>query len=521
MGCDTGISGSAFDNQPPRTQLSVRDTSLVDNILDSERLTSTVFVSWSGTDPDGYVAAYELRYYNQGAQPAPDAGWVRTTRTDTLILLPIPRGERAANVVFEVRAIDNEGLVDPNPARTVFPIQNAPPSIRFNTFDLPPDTTFTVFSFAWTAQDPEGEANLDRIEVSFNDSTNFVALPADADYVTFVADVDRDNPAQTVVEARVYTGRAFQRTDVQLPGLRLDADNTLYLRAVDQTDTTSTIQRFTWYVRKPKGRVLFVNDFRASSWPNVQRFHLDLLRAYLPAGTEIDVWNLSQPYTTGTTGIVSRADALPPSAEPAMRQQLTAWDYIYWVSSSAVSGARGSNLAFIAPVLDRFFDQGGKLMVHSPIIQPEDPDENVGNPAILLLPLNRVITLPDSVRRLQLPIGAGVTPQQNLPGVAEPLPVLEARRFFISELPYEALGTNAVPLYEAAYEYRDQAGRTGVWPAPRTVASISADRRVALFALPLINEQTSAPVLLGADGDAEAPRRAVHLILESLGFPKR
>src|SRR5690606_17179032 len=120
--------------------------------------------------------------YNQGAQPAPDAGWVRTTRTDTLILLPIPRGERAANVVFEVRAIDNEGLVDPNPARTVFPIQNAPPSIRFNTFDLPPDTTFTVFSFAWTAQDPEGEANLDRIEVSFNDSTNFVALPADADY---------------------------------------------------------------------------------------------------------------------------------------------------------------------------------------------------------------------------------------------------------------------------------------------------------------------------------------------------
>jgi hypothetical protein len=519
-GCDTAITGTAFENQPPRTQLSVRDTSLVDNLLPSERLSSTVAVSWSGTDPDGYVAAYELRYYNEGETPAPEANWVQTTRTDTLILLPIPRGERVANVVFEVRAIDNEGLKDPNPARTVFPIRNSPPTIRFNTFDLPPDTTFNVFSFAWTVQDPEGPANLDRIEVSLNDSLNFVPLAVDADYVTFVADVAPEDPAQ-IVEVQVFTGRAFQRTDVTVPGLRLDSDNTLYLRAVDQTDTTSTIQQFTWYVRKPKGRVLFVNDWRASSWPTVQRFHLELLREYLPAGTEIDVWNLSTPYTTGTTGIVNRSEALPPSAEPGLRRQMAYWDYIYWVSSNAISSIRGSNLPFISPVLDVFFDQGGKLMVHTPIIQPEDPSENVGNPAILLLPVSRVITLPDSVRRLQLPIGAGVTPASPLPGVSEALPPLQSNRFFISELPFEAEGTNAIPLYRADYQYRTQTGATGDWPSPRTVASISADRRIALFALPLINEQTGQPVLLGADGDADAPRRAVHQILESLGFPRR
>jgi hypothetical protein len=70
-----------------------------------------------------------------------------TTRNDSLILLPIPRGERIADVVFEVRAIDNDGLKDPTPARTVFPIQNAPPMLRLSTFELPPDTTFSVISF--------------------------------------------------------------------------------------------------------------------------------------------------------------------------------------------------------------------------------------------------------------------------------------------------------------------------------------------------------------------------------------
>ena len=51
-GCDTGISGDAFDNQLPDTELSVRDSSLVDNLTNAERLSSTIFASWTGTDPD-------------------------------------------------------------------------------------------------------------------------------------------------------------------------------------------------------------------------------------------------------------------------------------------------------------------------------------------------------------------------------------------------------------------------------------------------------------------------------------
>ncbi len=517
--CDSSLTGSAFENQAPSTELAVRDTSLVDNLGEAGRLTSTVSVSWSGTDPDGYVASFELRYYNASERPAPEDGWMETTRNDTLILLPIERGRRTANVAFEVRAVDNDGLRDPDPARTVFPIENSPPTIRFSSFDLPPDTTFTIFTMSWTADDPEGEENLDRVEISLNDSTSFVALDPTTDFVTFVADFDADDPAGTVTEAELYLGRSFQSSGIMVPNLRLDEENTLYLRAVDRTDTTSTLQRFTWHVRKPEGRVLFVNDYRRSSWPVVQDFHLSLLREYLPAGIDVDVWNISQPYTTGSSGNRVRSDALPPHASPTLRETLAMWDYIYWISANATGGVAGNNLPYAAQVMDPFFDQGGKLMVHTPMIPPADPQENLGNPALLVLPLSEAITLPDSVRRIELSVGAAIEPAEDLPGVSETLPALVSDRFFISELPFASDGENVVTLYEADYAYRTQSGG-GAWPDPRTIASISADRRVALFALPLVGDQSGEPALVGADGDPEAGRRAVKLILQSLGFPQ-
>lgn len=520
-GCDSDISGEALGNLPPDTQLSVRDTSLVDNLSESERLSSTVFVSWTGSDPDGFVAAFELRFFDQGDVRAPEEGWLRTTRYDSLVLLPIPRGDRAANVVFEVRAIDNEDVRDPEPARTVFPIENSPPTIRFNSFELPPDTTFHVFSFDWIAEDPEGESNLDRIEVSFNDSVAFTALPPDAAFVTFIGNVDRDDAGQSTTDAEVFIGRALQRSGISVPGLRLDAENTLYLRAVDATDTTSVPLNFTWHVKKPTGRVLFVNDHRKASFLTVQNYHLALLRDYLPLDARVDVWTVTEPFVTGNVGNAPRSDALPPSADPTIRRMLASWEYIYWVSTNTVNAVGGNNLPFVAGVLDLFFDQGGKMMVHTPVTQPRNPEDNLGNPAILLLPLSELFIRPDSLQRMELGRGAAVTAAGTLPGVAEPLPALESRNFYINELPFFAEGANTIPLYEGEFVYLTRFGNRGSWIRPRTVVSISADRRIGLFGLPMVNEQSGEGHLVGADGDSQAPQNAVKLMLESLGFPKR
>ncbi|MFT5142039.1 MAG: hypothetical protein ACI80V_002668 [Rhodothermales bacterium] len=516
--CDSGFSGEPFDPRSPDTELAVRDTSLVDNLVDGVRLISTVKVSWSGTDPDGFVSGFEVRFFGT---TVPSSGeWTFTTSNDSLVLLPIPRGERIADVVFEVRSIDNEGLRDPTPARTVFPIQNSPPSIRLSTFELPPDSTFPVISFAWVADDPEGVASLARIEISLNDSTNYVALEPDVDFVTLVGPTDLSQG--NVVDAEVFTGRGFNRTSLTIPGLRLDDDNIFYIRSVDQTDTTSVIERYPWYVKAQQGEVLFVNDYRKSTNPLMVSYHVGLLREYLPAGTAVDIWDLSLPFTTGSAGGVPRSQSLPALADPTLNQTFARFKYIYWLSTASTDRITTNNLPFAAASMDAFFDGGGKLLVHTPVSLPIEPDDVFNNSAILLLPISEMISFPDSLRpSLRLAFNAPLTPSGPIPGLSESMPELKSAGFQINTLPYFATGANTIPLYEARYRYVTRVGsRQGTWPGASTVASISADRRVGLFAIPLINEQTGANLLLGADGDPTAPTRAIHLMLESLGFPR-
>jgi hypothetical protein len=395
-------------NQPPSTQLSVRDTSLVESISEQDRLASTVFVSWSGTDPDGYIVSFDLRYFQQGEAVGPEDLWANTVRNDTIILLPIPRGQASANVVFEVRAVDNQGLKDPRPARTVFPIKNSPPTLSLNLADSPADTTFTVMSFGWRADDPEGEETIERIEIALNDSTSFTALPGSARFITLIADTEPGD-GKTVTDARVYLGRSFQATDIVVPGLRLNASNTFYARSVDQTDTTSARQSLEWYVRKPSSDVLVVNDFRRSTGQTVVNFHLNFLRNEL-AVPNVDVWDLSQPYATGATVIPVRSSSMPTTADPTLRQTLALYRYIYWVTSASTNAAVGNNLPFAAAVMDAFFNAGGRLMVHSPVTRPQDPEDNLGNPAVLLLPLSDLVTIPDSLQRLEVPRNALIGP---------------------------------------------------------------------------------------------------------------
>ncbi len=533
--CDAGITGSPEGNVPPTTALSVRDSSLVDNIGESGRLASSVFVSWTGTDPDGFVVAFDVRSYPDGNRPGDAEGWARTTRNDSLILLPIERGEKTANVTVEVRAIDNEGAADPRPARTVFPVRNSPPTFVFDLFEAPPETTFTVVTFGFSADDPEGRSNLARIEIALNDSTNFVALPPETEFITLVADLNRDDAAQTTATSRIYIGRGFQTTGLTIDGLRLDADNVLYARSVDQTDTTSAVSRYPtrsggekWFVKKPKTKVLVVNDYRKETHPTVLGWHLARLQEHL--GFAPDVWNVELPYSTGSSGITNRSPLLGPGQEPFLRETLALFSDIYWVTTASTNSASRNNLPFAAPALDAFFAAGGKLMVHSPITLPPSADfeDNLDNPALFLLPITRLVPVPDSVRTLRLSRDAPLTPVAPLPGTSTMLPALQTTAFVTTTVPYAAGDSRTVALLRGEFDYRNFASggnRTGIWPGPSVVASMRLDEngqpQVGLMTLPLVDEQTGAPLVVGTDGSPQAARDAVRLMLESLQFGRR
>ena len=519
-GCDGGVSGDPAGNQPPDTELAVRDTSLVGNVEDDDRFTSTVFVAWSGTDPDGFVVAFDLRYYDAGAAPGPDDGWARTTRRDSLVLLPIPPESEVANVVFEVRAVDDEGAVDPTPARTVFPIRNSPPTLRLSGTLVPADTTWPVVSFGWTASDPDGPESLLGIEIALNDTTDFVLLPPEVDFVTLVAQSPQVAGETT---AEIFYGTNFIPSGLSVSGLRIGEDNVLWARAVDQTETASPLARFpaeeddVWFVRRQTSEVLLVNDYRRAENTRVMPFHRATLADY---GGAFDEWDLSRPFSTGNNPVIATSDALPAAASPTLRRTLALWRYIYWVSDQTTDRVQGYNFPVAAGVIDLFFEGGGRIFVQVPVKLPVDPDENQNNPAINILPLGGLITIPDSLvfNNLRIDSGSEVEPVQPVPGTGQALPRLRTTQLVTGTLPY--LPGESVPLYEADYYATRAVGGRVDWTGPETVASMSSDRRIALFALPLLSPLSGNPLLEGADGDPAAPRRAIHLILEGLTFPR-
>ena len=160
-------------------------------------------------------------------------------------------------------------------------------------------------------------------------------------------------------------------------------------------------------------------------------------------------------------------------------------------------------------------------MVHSPISLPVNSEDNIGNAAILLLPISGMISFPDSLRQsLRLLTNAKILPLNPLPGTGSELPSLKTGGVILNTLPYAVGTTDVIPLYSAQYKAITRGGSLTDWAGPVTVASISSDQRVGLFALPLLNDFTGAPRLKGDNDDLEAPRTAIKMMLESLGFPR-
>ncbi len=526
--CDSGFGGTPTDNRAPETELSVRSIDLRDDLGD-RRLVSTVELAWSGVDPDGVVAAYDVRGYvvDDGLPvPGPEEGWTRTTRRDSTILLPIPEGNRTADVAVEVRAVDNDGGVDPTPARTVFPIINSDPTFRLTAAEAPPDTTWPVLSFAFASADPDGTANLAGIEIALNDTTAWTRLAPDVTFVTLVAE---DPSATGTTGARVFIGRGFQNASTTVPGLRLGADNVVYFRAVDAAGATSRTTVFpdpdgdrAFYVRRVTSSILLVNDVRPSVPPPGQPVIRDLRPLALArealaihGATAVDVWDLS--FTPLSVATPRTSEALPVATDPTLRQTLALWSRIFWVSGAVTNAVTGNNLPLTATVTSTFFERGGRMLVQTPVTRPLSGDAGESNAAIDLLPMTSLVDFGTTVRSLRAPTGTPVRPVQPLPGGAT-LPPLAAAAFITTALPYE-IGPDDVPLYRMSFTATLTDGNQSQvpWTGSEVVASIGADGRVGLFALPLFSGAGSlfGPATPGGPGVADA----LAAMLSGLDFP--
>ncbi|MCH8568513.1 MAG: hypothetical protein LAT67_09625 [Balneolales bacterium] len=454
--CDAEMKGDFNANQPPNTFLTVNEI----NLPEGDRLVSQVNISWWGDDPDGYIVGYEFRIGDDQTEP-----WTFTTRTDSVFVLPIEEGNMDADVRFTVRAIDNDGDVDPDPPSLLFPIRNSPPVIAFRSNETPPDTTYRVFSFGWNASDPDGDANLNRIEVALNDTTEWQAVPTNISFLTVRVD-DTVSPATS----QVFFGRALNTTDLQFDTININGDNIFYVRAVDNAGAISPVVEHEWYIKEQTSRILFLNDFQGGNSASRAEFHLGLLEQV--GITQVDFIDISDGAATGGNRVLfSQAFPDRSLAQPTINTMLAEWDHIYWISDNL-----DRNIGYALEITLNFFENGGTMFINIPTKNvPAD------NPIFQFLPFQRMESLPTGQQSFFIANQSQIIPADDLPNP----PTLTFRRNLLPYYPVIPFG-ETVELFEANFQLRAAVtGAISEFDGSKLISATNPDESILFFGIDL------------------------------------
>jgi len=469
------------------------NTSLtVDNIEVEEgnRLSSRVNISWWGDDPDGYIEGYEYAITDTS-----EGSWRFTTRTDSVFILPISPGEDIDNVLFAVRAIDNEGEKDPDPASIEFPLKNSNPVTELNTLELPPDTTYSIASFGWSISDPDGLRTIQRTEIAINDSVNgWVEIPIEADdQQNLFISVDISQEGDSEGTADVYLGRNYRATDIQIDGFQFDQRNTVYVRTVDAALALSEIQTYEWYLKRQISNVLILNDDASSGSSENIEFTLSKL-----AGINItaDIIDISGGEGFGSNGVVPLSTAFPRVVNPTLNRALAQWDHIYWISSSLQR-----NINYGPEILGLFFDNGGTVFFNA-----LSRVQSSTNPLLNFLPIQRYVPIDASrgENGFQIFNNFEIKPINNGP-------ILIYNGGLNNGIwPFEPFDADDA-LYEAELVKRFVTGNLELHDGPSTIAAINPEGNLIFFGIPLIDFKDD-----GEEDNVEALLQ--ELLINRLGF---
>ncbi|NOX37089.1 MAG: hypothetical protein GXO78_06075 [Calditrichaeota bacterium] len=342
--CEEPIVGDYHPNQPPETEIFVQSS----NPLNPTRSVQKIY--WDGRDPDGFVVGF---YYTWKADPAPE-DWEFTE--ERFGVFPLEIRSEDTTYVFQVKAVDNEGLEDPTPARQVFPIKNSPPVIEWIATSKIPDTTFTVTTFVWAARDLDGDSTIAYFEYALDDTS-------------------RDNWRRIPGYRRTLTLNADS-------GLT-EGNHAFYIRAVDIAGAVSQTIRMPeqedkyWYVKEPAGRYLLIDDFNVESsttgYPD--RYYKSMMDEVLgELGEGYSYWNIVENFPVSRVQFIETlklfdrilwySDLITESDEHFVAAQLAIPEFrakggkiIYTVQFNQGFGGQGNPMAF-APVdsLGRFYN---------------------------------------------------------------------------------------------------------------------------------------------------------------------
>jgi len=151
------FAGCAKDNGAgPKPVLQDPETELTYAPLQGDTAGFRVHLFWNGYDRDGEVT--EFHYAIDSDTMETDLSkWKSTTSKDTTLLLLVDPVKEIRGHVFWVAAEDNDGHIDPTPAKRFFSTRTIPP---FSNILRGPAAFNSVigpnFTFEWEGTDPDG-----------------------------------------------------------------------------------------------------------------------------------------------------------------------------------------------------------------------------------------------------------------------------------------------------------------------------------------------------------------------------
>jgi hypothetical protein len=328
-------TGEELPNVAPDTKLSIEEINLIGNA----RLNSTVSLSWFGTDIDGYVAYYEFKV-NEGE-------WTRTQTQDSVFLFEIDPNEDSTDIDFYVRAIDDEGVVDPSPAYLLVPLKNSPPSVTIDEESLPIDTTNLVITFRYSVEDPDGIGTLKKGYIRANDGEW-----KEIDLNQKLLSVMPSNPTKVGVgEAGVYYGLAGQPA-VLIDGFVNNGDNIIQLKVSDIANAESKVDSAaTIFVHSQSSDLLVVGGHNAS----ITKEYESLVNGNYASADFVDY---------AGNGSLNQ----PRFWEPSFKLLALNYDKVFFHSDEAnltnpLTGADGTLLDFAAPIIQALIDSDKKVLI--------------------------------------------------------------------------------------------------------------------------------------------------------------
>jgi len=312
-------------------------------------------LSWYGTDGDGYITGYELSLDNQN--------WSLTTTQDSVFLFDIPAGQDSADISFFVRSIDNDGNVDPSPAFLNVPLINTPPDAAFLDDRGPSDTAFIAATFFWQASDPDGDNTLKAVEMKINDG-DWTEIDRSQNLITFLPDTSAQSGTSI---SQIYYGNSTAPAPETINGMRVNDTNRIYIRSLDIADAISDIDTSEVFFFRSKGtgvNMLWISGHNTSITTEY--------RGYLQANNlNYDFLNFG--YAQGAN--------LPNYFDPTVRlifdQYQTAFLNLPATNfRNSVTGDEKPLIDYLAPIIQRYTDNGGKYFLTTQLTTTQDLSES-------------------------------------------------------------------------------------------------------------------------------------------------